>query len=235
MAHKKLKLLYLAKLFQEQTDEAHPVTVGDMIGYLGRLGIPAERKAIYEDLELLEQFGMDIVRTRSKTYGYYLGQRSFELPELAMLIDVVQASPFLTAKKSMELISKLERLTSAAQAGRLRRQVYVLNRVKTQNEQLYYNIDGIHQAINATATAAGSTASARRRCAWTGTTTLSPTGRSRANSSTSGWTASAASRWRRRPGPPCRRTSTPPSTCAPSSTCTAATPSASPWSWPPTC
>lgn len=148
MAPKKLKLLYLAKLFHEQTDEEHTVTVGDMIDYLGRLGIPAERKAIYEDLELLEQFGMDIVHTKNRTHNYYLGQRSFELPELAMLIDVVQASPFLTAKKSMELIRKLERLASAAQAGRLRRQVYVLNRVKTQNEQLYYNIDGIHQAIN---------------------------------------------------------------------------------------
>lgn len=148
MAHKKLKLLYLAQFLREQTDEEHTVTVNDMISYLAELGIPAERKAIYDDLELLELFGMDIVRTRTKTHNYYLGQREFELPELKMLIDVVQSSPFLTAKKSMELIGKLEHLTSAAQAGSLRRQVYVLNRVKTINEQLYYNIDGINLAIN---------------------------------------------------------------------------------------
>lgn len=148
MAHKKLKLLYLAQLFQERTDEEHTVTVGDMIAYLDRLGIPAERKAIYDDLELLRLFGMDIVHTKTKTHNYYLGQRTFELPELKLLIDVVQASPFLTAKKSMELIGKLEGLASAAQAGALRRQVYVLSRVKTHNEQLYYNIDGINQAIN---------------------------------------------------------------------------------------
>lgn len=148
MAQRKLKLLYLAKLFQEQTDEEHTVTVQDMIDYLGQHGIHAERKAIYEDLDLLRQFGMDIVHIHNKTYNYYLGQREFELPELTMLIDVVQASPFLTAKKSLALISKLERLASAAQAGRLRRQVYVLNRVKTLNEQLYYNIDGINLAIN---------------------------------------------------------------------------------------
>lgn len=148
MAHKKLKLLYLARLFQEQTDEEHTVTVKDMIAYLDKLGIPAERKAIYEDLDLLRLAGMDIVRTRTKTHNFYLGQRTFELPELKMLIDVVQASPFLTAKKSMELIGKLESLASAAQAGSLRRQVYVPSRVKTRNEQLYYNIDGINQAIN---------------------------------------------------------------------------------------
>ena len=148
MASRKLKLLYLARLFQEQTDEEHTVTVNDMIQYLQTLGIPAERKSLYEDLDLLQQAGLDIVHVKTKTHNYYLGQRDFELAELKMLIDVVQASPFLTPKKSFELIGKLERLASTAQAGSLRRQVYVLNRVKTQNEQLYYNIDGINQAIN---------------------------------------------------------------------------------------
>ena len=148
MAHTKQKLLYLAKLFQEETDEEHAVTVKDMIRYLKKNGLHAERKAIYEDLELLREFGMDIVHFKTKTHNYYLGQRDFELPELTLLIDVVQASPFLTAKKSIALIHKLGRLASTAQAGRLRRQVYVLDRVKTQNEQLYYNIDGIHQALN---------------------------------------------------------------------------------------
>lgn len=148
MAHKKLKLLYLARFLREQTDEDHPATVGDMIDYLAMQGIPAERKAIYDDLELLRLFGLDIVYTQSKKHTYYLGQRDFELPELKLLIDVVQSSPFLTAKKSMELIGKLEGLASASQARSLRRQVYVLNRVKTLNEQLYYHIDGINEAIN---------------------------------------------------------------------------------------
>ena len=110
MAHKKLKILYLAKYLTEQTDETHPASVSDLIGYLDSLGIPAERKAIYDDLELLETFGMDIVHVRGKSHGYYLGQRKFELPELKLLIDVVRASAFLTAKKSMELIGKLESL-----------------------------------------------------------------------------------------------------------------------------
>lgn len=148
MAHKKLKILYLAKFLREQTDEEHPATINDMIGYLKLQGISAERKAIYDDLELLRLYGMDIVYTKSKNHNYYLGQRDFELPELKLLIDVVQSSPFLTAKKSMELIRKLESLASESQARTLRRQVYVLNRVKTLNEQLYYHIDGINEAIN---------------------------------------------------------------------------------------
>ena len=148
MANKKLKLLYLAQYLQQQTDEEHPKTVGDMIDYLAAFGISAERKSIYDDLHLLEQYGMDIQTVKGKSFGYFLGQRDFQLPELKMLIDVVQSSPFLSRKKSMELIGKLETLTSRPNARALRRQVYVMNRTRTSNEQLYYAVDGINTAIN---------------------------------------------------------------------------------------
>ena len=148
MANKKLKLLYLARYLQEETDERHPRTVQDMIAYLERCGISAERKSIYDDLELLTLYGMDVQSVRGKTYGYFLGDRDFQLPELKLLIDVVQASPFLTQGKSMELITKLEKLTSRPNARQLRRQVYVMDRVRTHNEKLYYAIDGLHTAIN---------------------------------------------------------------------------------------
>ena len=149
MPQKRARPLYLAKLLQERTDEDHPLTVPEMLDCLARQGIPAERKAIYEDLELLRTVGMDIVHTKTKTHNYYLGQRTFQLAEVKLLIDVVQASPFLTARKSMELIRKLESLTSVHQAAGLSRQVYVLNRLKTPNEQLYYLIDAIDRAIQA--------------------------------------------------------------------------------------
>ena len=119
-----------------------------MIDYLEDCGISAERKSLYDDLELLRVYGMDVQAVKSRSYGYFLGERDFQLPELKLLIDVVQASPFLTQSKSMELISKLERLTSRPYARQLRRQVYVVNRVKTHNERLYYAVDGLSTAIN---------------------------------------------------------------------------------------
>lgn len=148
MANKKLKPLYLAQFLAQQTDEQHPKTMQDMLDHLERCGISAERKSIYDDLELLRAWGMDIQSVKGKHYGYFLGERDFQLPELKLLIDVVQASPFLTPGKSMELIGKLEQLTSRPQAHQLRRQVYVMNRVRTHNERLYYTVDGINAAIN---------------------------------------------------------------------------------------
>lgn len=145
--NQKLKLMYLAQILLEKTDESHTITVPEMIDELARQGISAERKSIYDDLECLRTFGFDICSQKSRTTGYYIASRDFELPELKLLVDSVQASKFITKKKSMELISKIERLTSRENAKMLQRQVFVTNRVKTVNEKIYYNVDKIHEAI----------------------------------------------------------------------------------------
>ncbi len=146
-SRQKLKLLYLMKILLENTDENNTMTVPDMIRELGKLGISAERKSIYDDLEYLKLFGLDICCRKSKTTDYCVVSRDFELPELKLLVDSVQASKFITHKKSLELISKIEKLTSRANARQLQRQVFITNRVKTVNERIYHNVDKIHEAI----------------------------------------------------------------------------------------
>ena len=144
----KLKLLYLIKMLQENTDENHPMSTPDIIKYLENQGIHAERKSIYSDMESLADFGYDVVQVQSRLGGgYYLGSREFELPELKLLVDAVQSSRFITTKKSRDLIRKLEQIAGKNDAGKLQRQVYVAGRIKTENESIYYNIDAIHRAI----------------------------------------------------------------------------------------
>ena len=147
--NQKLKLLYLMKILLEQTDEEHAMTVPDMIAALADYGVSAERKSIYDDIDALRLYGLDIISRKSRTTSYYVASRDFELPELKLLVDAVQSSKFITHKKSNELIKKVEGLTSTHQARLLQRQVYVANRVKTMNESIYYNIDKIHAAISA--------------------------------------------------------------------------------------
>lgn len=147
-ANQKLKLLYLLKILTEQSDEEHCLGAQALIDALADYGISAERKSIYSDITQLLDFGCDIVLVKSKSGGgYYLAGRDFELAELKLLVEAVQASRFLTAGKSRELIAKLEKLTSKPQAGQLQRQVYVANRIKTANESIYYVVDDIHRAI----------------------------------------------------------------------------------------
>lgn len=147
-ANQKLKLLYILKILTEKTDEVHCMPAQDIITELASYGISAERKSIYDDIECLIRFGYDIVNVKSRTGGgYYLASREFELPELKLLVDAVQASRFITQKKSRDLINKIEKLAGPYEGRQLQRQVFVAGRVKTENESIYYNVDRIHKAI----------------------------------------------------------------------------------------
>lgn len=147
-SNQKLKLVYLMKILLEKTDETHSITMSEIIDALQVYGIGAERKSLYDDLETLRVYGMDIIGTQEdRKYYYHVGNRQFELAELKLLVDSVQSAKFITEGKSNELIKKIEGLASQYEASQLHRQVFVNGRVKTMNESIYYNVDRIHTAI----------------------------------------------------------------------------------------
>ena len=147
-SNQKLKLIYLMKIFLERTDETHSITMPEIIDALAAYDISAERKSLYNDIENLRVYGLDVIGTQEdRTYSYHIGNRQFELAELKLLVDSVQSAKFITAKKSNELIKKIEGLASKYEASQLHRQVFVAGRVKTMNESIYYNVDRIHTAI----------------------------------------------------------------------------------------
>jgi len=135
------------RILLTETDESHPIKMEDIISRLAELDIYVERKTIYDDIKTLQDFGIDIILDKKKSFGYYVATRDFELPELKLLADAVQSSRFITQKKTLQLIKKLEGLISKHEAGKLRRQIYVQNRIKNMNESIYYNIDSLHEAI----------------------------------------------------------------------------------------
>lgn len=146
--NQKLKLIYLMKILLERTDETHSITMSEIIDALAAYDISAERKSLYNDIENLRVYGLDVIGTKEdRTYSYHVGNRQFELAELKLLVDSVQSAKFITAKKSNELIKKIEGLASKYEASQLHRQVFVAGRVKTMNESIYYNVDRIHKAI----------------------------------------------------------------------------------------
>ena len=147
-SRQKMKLIFLRDYLLKNTDENHSVTVKDIITYLEGCGIPAERKSIYDDIAVLKDSGVDIVSEKSeRTVWYKIVSRDFEVSELKLLVDAVQSSRFITEKKSSQLIKKIESLCSRYEAYELDRQLTVVNRIKSMNESIYYNVDKIHAAI----------------------------------------------------------------------------------------
>ena len=148
--NQKLKLYHLKNIMIEKTDEEHGLTMAQILEELEKVNVTAERKSIYTDLEDLEYLGVEVISEKVGKNTYYKAVgRQFELPELKLLVDSIQSSKFITAKKSNELIKKLETFCSEYEAGSLSRQVYVQDRIKTMNESIYYSVDTIHAAIAA--------------------------------------------------------------------------------------
>lgn len=147
-ANQKPKLLYLARILYRETDDAHGLTLTEIAALLERQGIAADRKTLYTDIEELRTFGMDINRAQhGRRVEYSLGEREFQLPELKLLVDSVQASRFITERKTRDLIRKLEGLVSRYEAVQLQRQVVNSGRIKSMNETIYYSVDTLHSAM----------------------------------------------------------------------------------------
>ncbi|MCR5032649.1 MAG: WYL domain-containing protein [Lachnospiraceae bacterium] len=147
--NQKLKSHYILKILKEYSSESRPIPMTELLERLHGYGISCERKSVYSDIEELTNFGYDIIYNNARQNGgYYLGSRDFELAELKILVDAVSSSRFITTAKSQDLIRKLEDQVSSRDAGTLKRQVVVSNRIKNENESIYYIVDDLHRAIH---------------------------------------------------------------------------------------
>lgn len=146
--NQKLKLLRLIEILSLYTDEEHTLTADELCAKLEDYGISAERKAIYSDIDALISIGYDIVNSRGASRGYFLASRKFEMPEIYLLCDAVRSADFITPKKTRELVDKLDGMLSIYQKNNRDKGIYIDGIHKCKNEEIYYSIDTINDAIN---------------------------------------------------------------------------------------
>lgn len=145
--NQKIKILALARLFEEETDEENGLSMPEIIARLAEQGIDAERKSIYRDIEALRDFGMNIQTIRKPHVTYHLASRDFSLSELMLVIDAVQSSRFLTHKQADHLSMRLQNLASSKQRNQLMGKVHVLGRIKKPEESAFSTVDTIRLAL----------------------------------------------------------------------------------------
>lgn len=144
----KERLLNIYFMLKQDTDEDRPLSTPEIVDHFTALGIATDRKTVREDIKALIDCGINIVTVQGVPTKYFYDDRPFELPELKLLIDAVESSKFITAKKSDALVHKLTALTSRNNADELKRHLYTAGRIKPENESIYYVVDAIHAAIN---------------------------------------------------------------------------------------
>ena len=145
----KLRILYLYQHLLKHTDAEHPLSTAELMKILKeQYAIKVSRNTISDDLAILHDCGLHIEHYESTQNKYYYDGHAYDLAELKLLVDAISSSKFITQRKSDELITKLFTLTSAANAAKLRRHIYVAGRVKSDNEQGYYIVDALNEAID---------------------------------------------------------------------------------------
>ena len=146
--YRKIKLLKLLELLRSDSDESNPMTTSDLCGRLEEMGILCDRRTLSKDISLLNEHGYEIMSTTvGHEKGYYIDDRGFSVPELKILIDAVQASSFITEKKTRELVEKLAQLGGNHRAELLKGNLVCFNTRKHTNEQIFYNVDALEQAV----------------------------------------------------------------------------------------
>ena len=103
VSEKKLKLLYLMELFYRQTDREHTLTLPVILQKLAEHGISAERKSIYDDIETLRSFGLDIRMCKTKNFEYYLANPLLGSQELKFLVEALEKDGELPEEKKRKL------------------------------------------------------------------------------------------------------------------------------------
>ncbi len=140
-----MRILYLMKVLLEETDEANRLSIDQLIEKMKLFGLEATKRNVKSEIGQLQQFGLTITMHEDQ---YCVSKRTFENAELKLLVDAVQSSKFITLEKSQNLIKKISSLTSLAEAKKLARQVFVVNRIKAVNEEIFANVDKLHDAIS---------------------------------------------------------------------------------------
>lgn len=143
----RIRLVKILEILRQDTDEDNPMPTNTLIKKLAEQGIECDRRTLYRDIQVLNEYGYEVLRTRAISNEYYIVDRSFDIPELRILLDAVQAASFITPKKTEVLIDKIADLAGSHRAEVLKKNIMRFNITKHTNEAIYYNVNEIERAI----------------------------------------------------------------------------------------
>lgn len=145
--YNRIRPLKIWEILQRETDEEHPMGTNELIAKLAEEGIVTCRTTIYDDIKFLNDCGYEIMKHRGRGNLYYVMDRKFSTPEIHILLDAVQAANFITDKKTEELVEKIANLAGSQKGAVLKRNIVQFNTNKSSNEDIYYSVNEIVNAI----------------------------------------------------------------------------------------
>ena len=169
--NQKVKPYIVLQYLLKMTDDEHTQTATEISAYLQECGISAERRSIYRDIEEINKVSLmleenctifeaeemllddeddelKLVAYNKTKKGFYVRQRHFDLNDIRLLAESIYSSKFLTEAQTKRLVDVACEFVSDYQAEKIRHNVFLTDRVKTNNKSVLNNISIINEAMS---------------------------------------------------------------------------------------
>ena len=131
----------------EKPNKIKLLKLWEILERLAEMGIDCDRRTLYDDIKTLNHFGYEVECVRGASNEYSVDRGDFDVTELRILMDAVQAAAFVTEKKTEVLLDKVSNLAGSKRGEVLKDNITKFSTVKSTNENIYYLIDSIIDAI----------------------------------------------------------------------------------------
>ena len=130
-----------------ETDEEHVLSTDEIVEKLRERGIDIARKVLPCDIALLNKYGFEVLSYKKRSYYYYVAYRKFDVAELRILIDAIQAANFIPEAHTIDLAKRLAGLAGTHSAEETGRRFVCYDTVKKNNNNTFCYTDKIERAI----------------------------------------------------------------------------------------
>lgn len=167
----KLKPYLVYQYLLKHSDEDHAVSAAEIVGYLQEVGISAERRSIYKDIQeinravylwendstldeadeaLDEDSELAAVVYDSSLKGFYVRQRRYDLEDVRLIAESVYAAKFIDEKRAKNMIDVLSDFVSEAQSEKIKHDAFLMDRTRTANTSTFYIVNTINDVMKTT-------------------------------------------------------------------------------------
>lgn len=172
-ANQKMKPYLVMEYLMRRTDENHAESADNIAAYLQELGIDAERRSIYRDIEeinkalwLLEneddadifaaEEAIETDENDSEKFivydrhlkGFRVVRRKYELSDIRLMAECIYASRYISQSEAERLVDIIKGFVSEEQSREIRTDALVTARQRTLNKSTLHNISTIYDAMS---------------------------------------------------------------------------------------
>ncbi len=170
-ANQKLKPYMVLRILWRDTDENHTMSATDLVAALAEMGVYAERRSVYRDIEEINKVALalqedctieeaeamladdedgelKLVRYSESKKGFYVCQLHFDLDDMRLLAECVYSAKFVPEAQAKRLVEVIGTFVSRPQAEKIKHNAFLADRVRTNNKAILQNIAEINDAMS---------------------------------------------------------------------------------------